>query len=238
MPAATGAVKQVDVTQVVFLVDPDASSLFARALWEAANEAADFYGVAGGWSFPHASVPVRVEPAIDTRLLSSAVPAGVPREAVTQDAEAVERGVATATVSKGLAKQDVLGPLVHETLALQGSSIVITDCAIVPPAEWRYIIWDATPNGAVISYAPLDPGYWTTAVEADERIMTVKSRVRAAALCVIGSLTGLRRCQNERCFMFANIDSVVRLDQMELIGPEHEIPELSERRVVAQAEPG
>jgi hypothetical protein len=102
--------------------------------------------------------------------------------------------------------------------------IVMTDQSITPPKEWRYILWsafkDAGAWNAVISMAPMDPRYWRDS--NSERVKTLTSRAQAANLAVTGSLLGLERCENSECFLFSDVNSVLVLDDMRGIGPEHD----------------
>ena len=106
--------------------------------------------------------------------------------------------------------------------------MIVTDRAITPPPEWRYVIWAGTSNiDSVLSVAPLDPNFWR---ERDpHRILTIKRRARSAALSITGEHLGIRRCDNPECVMFANVDSVTTLDDMTTFGSEHELPELEGR---------
>jgi predicted Zn-dependent protease len=102
--------------------------------------------------------------------------------------------------------------------------MIVTDKPITPPPEWRYIIWSFVPikelRSAVISTAPLDPGYWG---DSDpNRTAIIKDRVRTAAMCISGRFLGLHRCGDPRCFMYGKVDSVTYLDQMHRLGKEHE----------------
>lgn len=106
-----------------------------------------------------------------------------------------------------------------------GSVIIVVDREIVPPTEWRYVLWNSFPGGTVISTAPMDPNYWGTPLPDDhpERKLEMKQGVRASALCVTGTRIGLSRCENPNCFMFAAVDSVSRLPEMRQLGPEHTV---------------
>ena len=117
--------------------------------------------------------------------------------------------------------------------------LVVTDQEITPPREWRYILWDGEGDWAVVSTAPMDPVYWGLLDE--DPTVQVKRRARAASICEIGSMLGLERCENPRCFMYGNVDSVLRLDRMWLIGDEH--PDFPDAGMVGfgtdeQADPG
>ncbi len=115
--------------------------------------------------------------------------------------------------------------------------LIVTDRAIIPPRDWRYIIWDAagsiwsdtvSPPAVALSVAPLDPRYWRES-ETD-RIATIKSRARAAALSITGSMLGIGRCADRACFMFNPVSSVLTLDGMRRFGRDHDLPELEGRR--------
>jgi hypothetical protein len=100
-----------------------------------------------------------------------------------------------------------------------GTPVIVTDQEITPPKHWRYIIWDATSKGVVIAIPPTDPNYWRE--NNDDRVTAIKNRIRSACLNVVGGVLGLKRCDNPRCFMFGDVDSVLRLDEMVLLGKEH-----------------
>jgi hypothetical protein len=102
--------------------------------------------------------------------------------------------------------------------------VIITDRPITPPPSWRYVIWDTVEIkdfcAPVISVAPLDPNYWRD--KNPDRISTIKNRARAACMSVTGSLLNLERCENPACFMFEGVDSVTVLDDMKMVGAEHD----------------
>lgn len=138
-------------------------------------------------------------------------------------------GRATGKYSR-MFDQRKLCDLVREQLTAQGKhgpQVIVTDWEITPPPNWRYIIWDGCPEGGVVSVAPTDPHYWRR--DDPHRIARIKHRVRTACLCLVGQFLGLGRCRNERCFLYANVDSVVRLDTMVYLGTEHKLPELARR---------
>ena len=115
--------------------------------------------------------------------------------------------------------------------------MLVTDVELTPPPDWRYIIWDTFPLGCVVSLAPLDPRYWGERMPHDERVGTIKRRARAAMLAIVGALVGLQRCANDRCYLFADINSVLRLDEMTHLGPEHEVEALAFRGFVDETSP-
>ncbi len=104
--------------------------------------------------------------------------------------------------------------------------LVVTDLLLVPPPNYRYIIWGGDANGVVVSIPPTDPTFWR--IRESGRMAIIKHRVRTALLSSAGVLIGLQECDNERCFLFRNIDSVTRLDEMMILGPEHDLPALSQ----------
>jgi hypothetical protein len=127
------------------------------------------------------------------------------------------------------------GPLaerVHALLAERGvepaALHLVTDQELTPPPEWRYILWDGKDDWGVVSLAPMDPNYW--GMLTPDRTRQIKSRARAASISHVGELLGLERCKNPRCFLFANVDSVLRLDRMISIGKEH--PEFAHREAI------
>jgi hypothetical protein len=114
--------------------------------------------------------------------------------------------------------------LVDELLKRESEAkVIVIDEELTPPRDWRYIIW----LNRVISTVPIDPRHW--GVNDPFRIAIIKHRVRTACLSIVGNLIGLGRCGNENCFLYRNVDSVMRLDEMVKLGPEHRIGELEER---------
>jgi len=236
---AAEPVSTIPIGQILFVAEESSppEAVFGPALVEAAREAARFLDVPGGWPAPaRTGTPGhRLRAEISLRYVGLAPPPTLDDEVVPGSADYVRAIRERAHGESGLYDQAVLGPLASRVAEIQSSSVVLTDLPITPPREWRYIIWDVTPSGAVISAAPLDPAYWEPSAPAEMRRSTITRRATAAQLCVMGSLLGLRRCDNERCFMFGNIDSVTRLDHAEMYGPEHEIEELTSRRLQPMA---
>lgn len=122
----------------------------------------------------------------------------------------------------GLAMEVILDPLSTKVQ----HHIIITDWEITPPEGLRYLIWDDCPGGDVVSLAPMDPNYWQ--VSDPDRIARIKHRARTACLSIVGSFLGYERCENPDCVLFANVDSVGRLDSMVLLGKEHAEPDLED----------
>jgi hypothetical protein len=106
---------------------------------------------------------------------------------------------------------------------LTGTPVIVTDQELTPPPDWRYILFE----NRVISLAPMDPKYWRT--KDPRRVATIKHRARTTCLLNVGSLLGLGRCGNDHCFLYSNIDSVMRLDAMIKLGGEHNIVGLENR---------
>lgn len=105
--------------------------------------------------------------------------------------------------------------------------VIVTDQEITPPKDWRYIISDSIHNGAVASILPTDPTYWRE--DEPDRVGVIKHRIRTVCLGCVGELMGLENCDNERCFLYNNVDSVLRLDDMVYLGEEHDLPRLARR---------
>jgi len=126
--------------------------------------------------------------------------------------------------------QGMLGAAIREMMGGWSHHVplvVLTDAEITPPPDWRYIIWDSIPAGGVVSEAPLDPIYWGSSANG-QRGAVIKQRARAACCSVVGSLLGLRRCDNPSCFLFEPVEAFTQLDHMVLVGSEHDIKELAQ----------
>lgn len=106
--------------------------------------------------------------------------------------------------------------------------IIITDLEITPPSGWRYVLWNLRENDAVISLAAMNPEYW--GLRDRYLLTTIKRRVRASCLHVVGKFLGLRRCDNPICFLNRDVDSVTTLDGMVSLGKEHKLEELTNLR--------
>jgi hypothetical protein len=235
-----GVDKTVEIAQILFFSSGAEYQLAGPALLAVCDEVRRFYAPHDSWlDVPLGAGEIaRVRPSLATHCVSSEAPTEVPTVQAITDASAIDRIVRESAAGPALSDHAVLGPLVHELVDSRGMSVVVTDLEIVPPAEWRYMIWDASPNGAVISVAPLDPAYWAIRdVNERDRLAIMKARARAALLTVVGSLLGIGRCRNDRCFMLANVDSVERLDRMACLGPEHGITELAGRTFTGSADP-
>lgn len=119
------------------------------------------------------------------------------------------------------ADQAEIAYLARTHLESQGVLLVVTDQLITPTKDQRYVIWDVTPSGFVLSTAPLDPKFWGEGPYDEIRRATIKRRVRSSAIAIIGTTLGLKRCSRRGCFLDRSVNSVTLLDQMFFIGPEH-----------------
>jgi hypothetical protein len=116
-----------------------------------------------------------------------------------------------------------------------GNQLIVTDQEITPPKGWNYILSDTVREGSVVSIAPADPRYWRE--RENGRIAMIKQRLRALVLGNIGEFLGLQPCDNEHCFLFSDVDSVLRLDEMVLLGDEHGWTQLAGRGFLPNADP-
>jgi hypothetical protein len=240
-----GILMTVDIELVLLFKDEEKSTKFGPALWPVFSELRRFFdpGDDDGWlDVPRGRTGSRVgmRPRFSSRYLAPSTPGTLEPAAgpETISAERMER-VWSRAASRDRTQQyvhDVLGDGVRELLGSDSTLLVVTDQQIVPPPEFRYIIWDVFPGGAVVSLAPLDPAYWgpsdtywRTGKAAPDRVRAVKWRARTACLSIVGSLLGLNRCRNDNCYLFANIDSVTRLDSMDRLGQEHGVEALTDR---------
>ena len=110
--------------------------------------------------------------------------------------------------------------------------MLVTDQELTPPKGWRYIIWDEIQSGTAISIAPTDPVYWRYSDE--NRVAIIKHRIRTAGLSVAGTFLGLKRCEEENCFLYDDVDSVTRLDEMVYLSGHHGLQELANRGFVTR----
>jgi predicted Zn-dependent protease len=122
----------------------------------------------------------------------------------------------------GFVRRRIKGP------ARKAPLIVVTDLEITPPEGWSYVIWWSDEKGGqVVAVPPTDPGFWGT--KDEDRLLTIKHRVRTAVLSIAGELLGLERCSNDRCFLYEDVDSASTLDSMMWLGPEHGLAKLQGR---------
>lgn len=226
--------RELPIELALFLTErsPEPSG---RALWAALCEVAEFFGGAE----ERLRVPigrsddvVNVLPTFRKTILAPQRLDGLPsqpdaEEFATSNYAAVHRGL-TNVDSLGRINHAELGTLLRSMLESNDIVVVVTDCEIAPPTHLRYLIWDVFFNGAVVSTAPTSPRYWGQWDSAHgDDVRAMKWRTRAACLGVVGSLLGMTRCLNERCYLFQNLDAVSRLDHMTCIGDEHAVAGLS-----------
>jgi hypothetical protein len=211
----------VPVVQLLVLQDATSARELSLALWAALREVERFYQTAarpisalryyGGAPVPS---KIRDETGKKGRL--------IPAERVAASFGALRRERTQPTYPAG-----EIGQLARELTATATEIItVITDIELTPPSNWRYIVWDSFRGGAAISVAPTDPTYWRE--REPSRVARIKHRVRTACLCATGALLGHRRCDNRRCFLYENVESVLDLDAMVYLGVEHD--ELPDRK--------
>lgn len=144
----------------------------------------------------------------------------------------VKRALVKAARAKflGLYDQDKLVKIVRKQLGKKQSKhklVIMTDLEIIPPLRWRYILWDWDNKNSVISMAAMNPKYW--GLEDKYQLTTIKHRARTAFIDVIGWYLGLKDCSNTYCFLYNNVDSVERLDEMVRLCDKHGLDELVNR---------
>jgi hypothetical protein len=185
---------------------------------------------------PLSEGPVPVNPIFRPLFAASFVPAGID---VSKTPEGViQRIFAGAAAGNRAHDQRELASGARLAIGIEGTMLLVTDQAIIPPSGLRYLIWDPVSNGAVLSTATLDPSYWgrQSSLDAD-RIAVMKRRTRAACITVVGAFLGLYRCDNPLCFLYGNIDSVTRLDEFVQVGPEHRVEQLTGRGFPLDGDP-
>jgi hypothetical protein len=227
--------EKLEVIQALLLFDPDTSREIGPALWASLLETEKFYnfgtqratflryyispvvpshspiGIAvrglvrqlGGVESDNASDLIRPEERRVTKLAGREVLARTsPREFLASTA------------------RNFIPPIAeHQVL------VVITDQEITPPAGYRYCVWKMEGADNVISARPTDPSYWRD--PDPNRLATIKHRARAASVAVTGRLLHLSTCENPHCFLFRDVSSVVTLDYMTELGPEHDLGDLA-----------
>jgi len=173
---------------------------------------------------------VGLPPDFDQRMLQGASGTGSSSQPLSSWGEFQSRMPTSAAVGARPVDARLIGAAVHDIAKPSSWTLIVSDLELAPPPSWRYVVWDVIPSGAVVSLAPVDPKYWSEPVQDEtHRHQVIKSRTRAACISVVGSLLGLQRCENPTCFMYSNVDSVVRLDDMIHLGPEHGVTELAGR---------
>lgn len=207
-----------DLQAVLFLARGEASGELARVLWPALFEVERFYGRGRVILVPTlmtpGPIPLRLQPTPAPEQVTRVDPPRSwmdPWESLRVPTKEITRFV------RGVLGRDCDAPLV-----------VVTDLALTPPEGWSYVIWDEdTEEGLVVGVPPTDPGYW--GAKDEDRLATIKHRVRTAMLSIVGELLGLERCANDRCFLYQDVDASSTLDPMLWLGPEHELAELAGR---------
>ena len=236
-------VNLVSINNILLIRYPDNSMQLGEALWAASKEVENFYNFGEQRavfrrSYLSETMPESIQkkgaagPSVLKKMWDFFTGSG--NQPVEKEANEVMMNVSQADSKWDTAEAQYVrsydaGKIAQLARELAGerpsdeTQVVVTDLVLVPPPEWRYVIWD----GNVISIAPTDPEFWN--MKDSNRNAIIKHRVRTACLSVVGQLIGLRRCDNERCFLFGNVDSVTRLDNMVVLGPEHNIEALSQR---------
>jgi hypothetical protein len=228
-----GIAKQLNVDLVLLFKSEKKAGRFGGALWTALEEVSEYFTPTSqdGWlEVPIVSDPrtrARVQPRFRRWFVAPVLPddvqVGSSDSFEKLDGDEAQELWGAAERRTRLYDHDLLGVSISSRLGLETAAI-ITDREIAPPPDWRYLIWSGFQGGAVISTAAIDPRYWGLRDPEDERrVKEVKRRARAATMSVSGSLLGLSRCENPRCFMFAAVDSASTLDEMCSIGVEHEV---------------
>jgi hypothetical protein len=235
--------------------DEKASHLFGPALWRACEEVRAFFEGAdeGGqldvgqdqlpkrqtWgppSGPPLVSPVLVSTEFRLRYLAPSVP-----QELAGHVDWVDSRQMGSDWDPGYraGRQDhrFLGEFVQKVLNSAGTVLIVTDQEIIPPTDRRYTLWEVFPSGVVLSLAPLDPAYWGERLSPADRASTMKFRVRAASLGIVGALLGLSRCENPSCYLLIDVDPVTRLDEMTMVGSEHAVASLAGRGFPQPADP-
>lgn len=238
-----GIQKQVRIDQVLVFQSGDNSRDLGRALWAALEEVSRYFTCTptDGWL----EVPLATKSGSVGLIRAEFRKWYVAPELPPDFREEVEATGSYVSIDPGgkdtlwtgaeqspsIYDHRKLGTAVASMLELESAAILI-DQEIDPPSEWRYIVWDWYFGGAVISFAPIDPHYWGIgeAVDDQARVQEIKRGARAACMSVTGSILGLSRCDNPRCFMFGGVDSVSGLSDMLSLGPEHQVTGLARGR--------
>jgi hypothetical protein len=226
--------RELPIELALFLTDANAAVTVGRALWAALCEVEEFFSGVGRLNVPigRSEHVVDVLPTFRKAILA---PAKLDDLASRPDVEELATPRYESARSK-LARVDSLGRVdcqelgtqLRSTLESKDILVVVTDIEIVPPTHLRYLIWDVFIDGALVSTAPISPRYWgewDTAYGDPVRVM--KWRTRAACLAVVGSLLGMTRCYDDRCYLYQTIDAVTRLDGMVHVGKEHGVDRLT-----------
>lgn len=237
----------ISINQVLLFQDPTNSKELGEVLWTAAKEVENFYNLVEQRavfrrSYLSEVIPDNIRRSGTTTLpllqkvldfFTRAADQHINKETSEVMIKLVQSDAQWKTAEGKFARTydtEKILQLVRELSGDEKSSlipVVVTDLMLTPPPEWRYIIWDGDRNGIVISIPPTDPKFWR--ISDPNRIAIIKHRVRTAFLSAVGEVIGLEDCDNERCFLFGDVDSVTRLDSMIFLGPEHNIETLKQR---------
>jgi hypothetical protein len=198
------------ITQVAVVHEPGAASEFGELLWTAFAEVAAFYN--------HGRTRAKFE----RRWIGAGAPPVISTSDVLDRELDDDWWDSVRSSSTLLIDHQSLAKAVRQMFSRQERLIIVTDEELKPPAGWRYVISEDVTTGrhdGVASFAPLDPLYWG---DADpRRLQTMKRRIRGTLMGMVGERLGFEPCDNSKCFLFADVDSVTVLDGMSTIGPEH-----------------
>jgi predicted Zn-dependent protease len=214
------------VTQVLLLRGEANQASISRSLWSVFREVGHLYN--------HAEPIVELE----RRIVADELPPSLadkvgPGELVRMPQDRVDElfDDAAGTFERTIEPRR-LGRLVYEAIEPECDlMLLVVDQELAPPSDLRYVLWRYEAPVAVVSTAPMDPDYW--GIADPEREKAIKRRARAACMNIVGRALGLRQCDNPQCFLFEDVDSVLRLDLMTALGAEHE--EFTEKRSVGFA---
>jgi hypothetical protein len=231
---------EVEITQLLLLKDQDVAEAAGRALWLALQEVGRLFSgdleESGPLEIPLSEGTVHVAPVFTDRFAAPIVPEGIGASAT--DDKLIWTVFAEAMAGSRTCDQRKLANGARVALGIEGTMLLVTEQAITPSPGLRYLIWDPVYDGAVLSTATLDPSYWGRYSSFDkDRVAVMKRRTRAACITVVGAFLGLYRCDNPRCFLYGNVDSVTRLDEFVQIGPEHGIEQLTGRGFSFDSDP-
>ena len=208
---------RLHLAQVLMLSEPEHFTETGTALWAMLEEVVALYNVDGEVVVPKRwCVTPEPVPALDA-VVANDEQMVIGRDEMDWLFEKAS-GRYERTLDAGLVAERVRALLAERGVAPAALHLV-TDQELTPPPQWRYILWDGGDDWGVVSIAPMDPDYW--GMPRTDGTRQIKRRARAASISLVGELLGLKRCKNPRCFLFADVDAVLRLDRMTCIGTEH-----------------
>lgn len=216
------AVREIDLA--LLFRDDDGAAELAGGVWAALHEVRALYRLArpglGGQIFYFGSrVPNAVKSGQDSRILRLGSDEWVTGLRAVGDRACYDPAMVARFVK-----------LLSER-ALESRLVVVTDLEVGPPP----VVREGPRYGPVLSLRPLDPRSAST--PDPDRARTIKYRARAACCAIVGELVGLSRCGDARCFLYGPIDSAQQLDDMRMIGHEHENPAIAAKTFRAEADP-